>query len=87
MLSPECAENFSSDHDLSARQDRPSVQVTGLKISRRRVTVLEKVLEELCMVRSEAWEVMADLVQTAFGTPMFSQRPDTGYTIVLYMTS
>jgi hypothetical protein len=22
---------------------------------------------------------MADLTQTAFGTPMFSQRPDTGY--------
>lgn len=31
------------------------------------------------MDRSEAREVMADHTQTAFGTPVFSQRPDTGY--------
>jgi hypothetical protein len=31
------------------------------------------------MVQSKVWEVMADVAQTAFGTPMFSQRPDAGY--------
>jgi hypothetical protein len=36
-------------------------------------------LRESFMVQSEAWKVMADLMQTAFGTPMFSQRPDMGY--------
>jgi hypothetical protein len=43
------------------------------------VTVLEKVLKELCAVRSKVWELAADLMRTAFGTPMFSQRPDAGY--------
>ena len=55
------------------------MQATRLKAIRRRVTVPEKVLKEFHMVRSEAWEVMADLVRIAFGTPMFSQRPDRGY--------
>jgi hypothetical protein len=31
------------------------------------------------MVQSKMCGVKADLVQTAFGTPMFSQRPDRGY--------
>lgn len=32
----------------------------------------ERLLERSCMVRSEVWEVMADLVQMASGTPIFS---------------
>jgi hypothetical protein len=43
------------------------------------VTVLEEGLKELCTVRNEVWELTADLMRTAFGTPMFSQRPDAGY--------
>lgn len=34
------------------------------------------------MAQSKVWEVMADLAQTAFGTPMFSRRPDAGYKLV-----
>ena len=45
----------------------------------RIVEGLEGVLRELCMVRSKTSEVIVHLMQTAFGTPMFSQRPDTGY--------
>jgi len=78
LLSPESAENLSSYYDLPAYQDYPSMQVTRPKTTRRRATVLEKELKELCMKRSEMWEVMADLMQTVFGTPMFSQRPDRG---------
>lgn len=48
------------------------MQVTRLEFIRTRVTVQEKVLKESCMVRNELWEVMADLMRTAFGTPMFS---------------
>jgi len=55
------------------------MQATRLKAIRRRVTVPEKVLKEFHMVRSEAWEVMADLVRIASGTPIFSQPPDRGY--------
>lgn len=54
------------------------MQVTRLKIIWKRGTVLEKALIELCMVRSEAWEVMADPLQKAFGSPMASQCPETG---------
>jgi hypothetical protein len=31
------------------------------------------------MVQSKMWEVSAGFKQMAFGTPMFSQRPDAGY--------
>jgi hypothetical protein len=54
LLLPKSAENPSSDHDLSACQDRPSLQVTMLEKDWREVVVLEQVLEELCIVRSEA---------------------------------
>jgi hypothetical protein len=40
---------------------------------------LERVLAKPYIDRSEAREVMADHTQTAFGTPMFSQRQDAGY--------
>ena len=31
------------------------------------------------MVRSEVWEVIANLKWVAFGMPMFSRRLDAGY--------
>ena len=34
---------------------------------------------EACVVRSEVWEVIANLEWVAFGTPMFSRRLDAGY--------
>jgi hypothetical protein len=79
LLSPGTAKNLWSYHDHSACQDRHSMHATMLKIIRRRVTILEKVLGELHMVRSVEWEVMADLIRTAFGTPVFSQHPERGY--------
>lgn len=33
------------------------------------------------MVRSEVWEVIANLKWVAFGTPMFSRRLDAGYAV------
>jgi hypothetical protein len=62
------------------------MQVIRLKTIRRTVTVLKKVLEELYVLRSEAWEVVTDLIRIAFGTPMFSQRPDRGYPYMLQAT-
>lgn len=44
---------------------------------------VESVLVKSCMDSSVVREVMADHAQMAFGTPMFSQRPDAGYFIVL----
>jgi hypothetical protein len=43
-----------------------------------------RVLKEFCAVQSEVWKVIADLRWKAFGTPMFSQRPDTGYATRLF---
>jgi hypothetical protein len=39
---------------------------------------LERMFGEACVVRSEVWEVIANLKWVAFGTPMFSRRLDAG---------
>jgi hypothetical protein len=65
-------------YDLSACQDRHQLRVTRLRNIYRRAIALERVLIEFCVMQSEVWKVMADLRWKAFGTPMFSQRPDTG---------
>jgi len=54
LLLPKSAENPSSYYDLSACQNRHLLQVKRLEKDWREVVVLEQVLEELCIVRSEA---------------------------------
>jgi hypothetical protein len=66
-------------HDLSDRQDRPSPRAMRLQNTYGRLIALEKMLGEVCVVRSEVWEVIVNLQWVAFGTPMFSRRRDAGY--------
>jgi hypothetical protein len=77
-LLPKRPEDPALHHDLSACQDRPSLRVTRLRNMYKRAGGLVRVLREFCMVQREVWKVMADLRRNAFGTPMFSQRPDRG---------
>jgi biotin operon repressor len=39
----------------------------------------ESIEREFCVVESEVWKVITNLRWKAFGTPIFSQRPDAGY--------
>lgn len=76
LFSPKSAEDSSLHYDLQTCQDRLSLRATRLRNIYRGLVVLGKILGEPCMVQSKAWKVMGDLAQTAFGTAMFSQRPD-----------
>jgi hypothetical protein len=82
LLLPKSAENSSLRYDLSDRQGRPTPQAMRLPIMYDRFIALKRLLGETCVVQSAVWEAMADLMRIAFGTPMFSQHPERGYTFV-----
>ena len=48
---------------------------------------LERSMRVSYMLPSEVWKVIADLRRKAFGTPMFSQRPEAGYILIVFAES